>query len=105
MIDKFTAYRVPKKLILARNDFSTVTVHSDLGETRLGPPVRRFEGTEMAIDMATQTDEPIASRGFGGLYLCICLWLASAREGNRATFPVSSDFTSHHCPGYGLQMK
>lgn len=90
---------------MARNAFSTVTLHSDLGKTRLGPAVRRFEGSEMSFAMAAESDQPIASRGFGGLYFCTYLCPASTREGSRATFPISSDFTSRHCPGYGLQMK
>lgn len=57
----------------------------------------------MAIDMAVQTDEPIASRGFGGLYLCIpvCGWLAPGEAiALLSLFPVTLHLTIALVTGY-----
>lgn len=63
---------------------NTMMLHSDLGATGLERPFWRFEGTEMATAMATETDQPIALRGLGWcmlVYVCVRL-----RQVNGSTF-------------------
>lgn len=68
------------------------TLHSDLGAIGSERPFPRSERTEIAIAMATETGQPVALRGFGRLYVSICLCPADI-EGHCATFSGYSDFS------------
>lgn len=79
LVDKWIACAAPKAPILARN---ASMLHNDVGDTDDTDSLRRFEWTEIAIVMVTETDQSVTSRDFGHLFVGICLCSAS-RQGTR----------------------
>lgn len=69
-----------KTIILVTNAFSTMTFDINLGGIGSEWFFRRFERTELAIQMATETDQSIALQRFGGLHISIYLYPARRQK-------------------------